>query len=104
MAVDDFVKAAFERFAVERAAEPRRRRHVVARRMLDLLQKPQLLLCERERQFAFSLGWRTSGGPESSVPALRRPTRSASSAIVGDSNRARSGNSMPNASRTRTKS
>jgi hypothetical protein len=56
VAAHDFVERALQRLAVQPAPQADRRRHVVQRRArFELVQEPQALLRERQRQRAIAL-------------------------------------------------
>ena len=93
-----------ERRHVERPAQAHGGGDVVGRAAgLELVEEPQPLLGERERQRAVARRPARSGGAAAARRAARRAPRSArpAPATVGASNRLRSGSSTSNASRTR---
>ena len=99
---DDLAQRALQRRRVQRARQAQRDGDVVDRApRLQLVQEPEPLLRERERQRAR----RARPGRAAAAPAAPRgaapPPRSASSATVGASKSARSGSSTPNTSRIR---
>ena len=98
---DDLAERGAERRHVERPVEAQGRRHVVdGAARLQLVEEPEPLLGEGERQAARRAGGTgTSGGaavPSRARRAAPRP-RAASPATVGASNSARSGSSTPSA-------